>query len=162
MEQTPKNRKKGYIIAIAIVAIAVMGLVFSFSNTRRIRRSGVRTTATVTNVEIRHVTGGHGQRDRVRHYTTFRYSANGQSIIAVRTSEHTNVNTRPLRRVGEQVEIYYSARNPRNFVFAYGSPNSFGVFGIVVVGVFIVLSLPMLVVFFKFRAKLIKMANQGN
>jgi len=79
----------------------------------------LRTTATVTNVESRTVTVGSQNRpeDRIRHYTTFEYQVDGQTIVVVRTSEHT-IDFAPQQRrsVGEQFEIYYDGQNPHNFV----------------------------------------------
>jgi len=139
MNQTPKARKKGNIIFIIIIAITLAGFVFSLINSQRLRSDGIRTTATVTNVESRHIDNISSDGPRIRFYITFEYQVDSQPIIVVRTREFNNSNARPPFRVGEQIEIYVAARNPRNFVFAYN--DSFGIAGFIGVGVFVVASI---------------------
>ena len=138
-----------------------MRMITNHFNTRRVQSGGLKTTATVTNVETWNVlfSASHRYGRKIRHITTFEYQAGGQTIIVERNSDHYNLNARPLHNVGELVEIYYDGLNPYNFVFAYSS--SFGIF-MIVLGLFILLGIPIVFVMLKTRRKILRTTDQGN
>jgi len=113
-KKSNKNRRKQYIFYCIIIGLAMFGFIFGELHSNRIRASGLRTIATVTEVEIRDI---EGNDDEVRHHITFEYEVDGQTISTVRSRTY-NRSIRPQRVVGEQVEIYYDERNPANFVLA--------------------------------------------
>lgn len=160
MKQTSEIRKKRNIIPfiiIVIFTISILGIIFNHFNTQRIMRDGLRTTAIVTNVESRNIivdVGVNRSEQRTRHYTTFEYHVDGQTIAVVRTTETPGSNAAPRLRVGDVVEIYYDAQNPRNFVFADSSGN-FSIVGIIFIGV-------LSFVIFKIIRSLNRTKNRGN
>ena len=140
------NKQKRYKIFCVIVAVLMISLIFGEFNNNRIRMGGLRTTATVTNVEVRNVDNINNDRNEVRHYTTFEYEVNGETIVSVRSRTYSS-GTRPHRREGDQVEIYYDGRRPTNFIIA----SDHSEFGVMFWGLMIVFSGVIGILIYKIR-----------
>ena len=127
-EKSGKNDRRKYNFLILFTVPILLGLVFDHFHRQRLISNGIRTTAIVTEIEIRDIFSQDLDAE-VRHYITYEYEVEGQTIVSVRSSTH-NRGVAPRARVGDQVEIYYDERNPRNFVFARETNRS-GIFDVI-------------------------------
>ena len=116
-KKSGKNARQNYRLLLFFATTALLGLMFSHFRAQCLISGGLRTTAIVTEVETRDIFR-QDRVDEVRHYITYEYEVEGQTIVSVRRSLPTNRGVAPRARVGDQVEIYFDERNPRNFIFA--------------------------------------------
>ena len=84
-----KGLRIALIILGAFALLYVIGMVYSSWTNKRFEQNGVRTFATVTDVQVKHhpehtswVRGGNGTRRKVHHQALRRHRAGGLEIAA--------------------------------------------------------------------------------
>ena len=117
-----KGLRIALIILGAFALLYVIGMVYSSWTNKRFEQNGVRTFATVTDVQVKHhpehtswVRGGNGTRRKVHHQayteTIIQYT---YSVEGVKYEGEMRTRTVPLRpaKKGQKIQIEYLSNSP--------------------------------------------------
>lgn len=117
-----KGLRIALIILGAFALLYVIGMVYSSWTNKRFEQNGVRTFATVTDVQVKHhlehtswVRGGNGTRRKVHHQayteTIIQYT---YSVEGVKYEGEMRTRTVPLRpaKKGQKIQIEYLSNTP--------------------------------------------------
>lgn len=117
-----KGLRIALIILGAFALLYVIGMAYSSWTNKRFEQNGVRTFATVTDVQVKHhpehtssVRGGNGTRRKVHHQayteTIIQYT---YSVEGVKYEGEMHTRTVPLRpaKKGQKIQIEYLSNSP--------------------------------------------------
>lgn len=117
-----KGLRIALIILGAFALLYVIGMAYSSWTNKRFEQNGVRTFATVTDVQVKHhpehtswVRGGNGTRRKVHHQayteTIIQYT---YSVEGVKYEGEMRTRTVPLRpaKKGQKIQIEYLSNSP--------------------------------------------------
>lgn len=117
-----KGLRIALIILGAFALLYVIGMAYSSWTNKRFEQNGVRTFATVTDVQVKHhpehtswVRGGNGTRRKVHHQayteTIIQYT---YSVEGVKYEGEMRTRTVPLRpaKKGQKIQIEYLSNTP--------------------------------------------------
>ena len=117
-----KGLRIALIILGAFALLYVIGMVYSSWTNKRFEQNGVRTFATVTDVQVKHhpehtswVRGGNGTRRKVHHQayteTIITYTSSVEGLNYEAEMRTRTVPARPAKK-GQKIQIEYLSNSP--------------------------------------------------